>query len=252
VAVLAGQRNPLLDAVRIERFMAVARDHEAEPTVRRLLSLRTGPPLAIERPFGAGTVAVVLTTAAPAWNNWARGNPSWVVVLLELQAHLARGRQRAAVATVGDPLVVRLESGIDEPAVDFIVPPTGAVVHQAAVATPAALEARLPATAAPGAYAARWRRLDGTERERLLAVNVDPAEGRIERIGRQRLDAALAGTPFRYETADAWQPASVSPAGEPLVKPLLYALLAALVAEQLLAFSASYHPRRAAAARVAA
>ena len=60
------------------------------------------------------------------------------------------------------------------------------------------------------------------------------------------------GTPFRYETADAWQPASVSPAGEPLVKPLLYALLAALVAEQLLAFSASYHPRRAAAARVAA
>lgn len=252
VAVLAGQRNPLLDAVRVERFMAVARGHDAEPAVRRLLSLRTGPPLAIERSFGTGTVAVVLTTAAPTWNNWARGNPSWVVVLLELQAHLARGRNRAAVATVGDPLVVRLDRGIDEPAVDFVVPPTNAVVHQAATATPTAFEARLPATAAAGAYAARWRRLDGTERELLLAVNVDPAEGRLERIGRQRLDEALAGTPFRYEAADEWQPASVSTAGLPLVKPLLYALLAALVAEQLLAFSANYHPRRAAAARAAA
>jgi len=36
----------------------------------------------------------------------------------------------------------------------------------------------------------------------------------------------------------------VSTAGEPLVKPLLYGLLVALVAEQLLAHAASYHPRR--------
>ena len=247
VAVLAGQRNPLLDAVRIERFMAVDRGADADPGVRRLLSLRTGPPLAIERAYGAGTVAAVLTTAAPVWNNWARGNPSWVVVLLELQAHIARGRGRAAALTVGEPLVVRLESGRDEPAVDFVVPPAGTVVHQAATATAGGLEARLPATQSAGSYAARWRRLDGTEEERRLAVNVDPLEGRLERIGRERLEAALAGVPFRYETAAAWQPASVSLAGEPLVTPLLAVLLAALVAEQLLAFAASYHPRRAAA-----
>jgi hypothetical protein len=251
VAVLAGQRNPLLDAVRIERFMAVARGADGDPGVRRLLSLRTGPPLVLERAYGAGTVAAVLTTAAPAWNNWARGNPSWVVVLLELQGHLARGRGRADAVTVGDPLVVRLDRGVDEPAVDFVVPPAGTLVHQAATATAAGFEARLPVTEAAGSYAARWRRLDGTEQERRLAVNVDPQEGRLERVGRERLQAALAGTPFRYETAADWQPASVSTAGEPLVKPLLYALLFALVAEQLLAFSASYHPRRASAARAA-
>ena len=250
VAVLAGQRNPLLDAVQVERFMAVARGHD-DPSVRRLLSLRTGPPLAVERPYGAGAVAAVLTTAAPTWNNWARGNPSWVVVLLELQAHLARGRGRAAAVTVGDPLVVRLEPGLDEPAVDFVVPPAGTVVHQTATATPTGLEARLPAAEEAGSFAARWRRLDGTAQERLLAVNVDPLEGRLERIGRPRLETPLAGIAFRYETAADWQPASVTTAGEPLVKPLLYALLAALVAEQLLAFSASYHPRRVPATRAA-
>jgi hypothetical protein len=247
VAVLAGQRNPLLDAVRIGRFMAVDRGHEADPGVRRLLSLRTGPPLVVERPFGAGTVAAVLTTAAPIWNNWARGNPSWVVVLLELEGHVARGRHRLAAAVVGDPLVVGLERGVDEPEVDFIVPPGGTIVRQTASTTDG-FAARLPATAAPGGYTARWRRLDGTERERTFAVNVDPEEGRLERIGRPRLDAALAGIPFRYDVSEALQPAAVSTAGAPLAKPLLYGLLAALVAEQLLAYAASYHPRRPAAA----
>jgi hypothetical protein len=244
VAVLAGQRNPLLDAVRVGRFMAVARGHDADAGLRRLLSLRTGMPLVVERQYGAGMVVAVLTTAAPTWNNWARGNPSWVVVLLELEGHVARGRHRGAAPIVGDPLVVELDRTIDEPEVDFIVPPAGTIVRQTAAATADGFAARLPATAVPGGYSARWRRLDGTERERMLAVNVDPEEGRLERIGRPRLDAALAGIPFRYDAADALQPANVSTAGEPLVKPLLYGLLVALVAEQLLAHAASYHPRR--------
>jgi len=244
VAVLAGQRNPLLDAVRVGRFMAVARGHDADAGLRRLLSLRTGMPLVVERPYGAGMVVAVLTTAAPTWNNWARGNPSWVVVLLELEGHVARGRHRGAAPIVGDPLVVELDRTIDEPEVDFVVPPAGTIVRQTAAATADGFAARLPATAVPGGYSARWRRLDGTERERTLAVNVDPEEGRLERIGRPRLDAALAGIPFRYDAADALQPATVSTAGEPLVKPLLYGLLVALVAEQLLAHAASYHPRR--------
>jgi hypothetical protein len=226
--------------------MAVARGHEADAGVRRLLSLRTGPPLVVERPYGTGLVAAVLTTAAPVWNNWSRGNPSWVVVLLELQGHLARGRQRVEPAVVGDPLIVRLEQGSDEPEVEFVVPPAGVVSRQAASPTATGLEARLPTTDTPGGYAARWRRLDGTEREQVFAVNVDPAEGRLERCGRERLDVALAGIAFRYDAAEALEPAALSTAGEPLARPLLYGLIAALLAEQALAFAASYHPRRSA------
>jgi len=72
-------------------------------------------------------------------------------------------------------------------------------------------------------------------------VNVDPAEGRLERAGRERLDRALAGVPFRYDRAESLQPDSDTLAGVPLAGPLLLALAAVLVVEQLVAYSASYH-----------
>jgi hypothetical protein len=243
VAVLSGQRNPLLDAVRVDRFMAVQRGFEppAAGGLRRLLSLRNGAPLVVERPFGEGLVVAVLTTASPTWNNWSRGNPSWVVVMLELESHLARMRRRAETLAVGEPLTVRLEPGVDEVDVDFVLPPDGVVVHQTATTTPAGLEATLAATTAAGPHAARWRRFDGTERERVFAVNVDPDEGRLERIGRERLDRTLSGVIFRYEGAETLQPDSSSLAGVSLVTPLLHALLALLVVEQIVAYSASYH-----------
>jgi hypothetical protein len=244
VAVLSGTRNPLLDAVRVERVMAVARDFDEEAArgLRRLLSLRDGGPLVVERSFGAGAVAAVLTTAAPTWNNWARGNPSWVVVMLELQSHLTRHRRRLESLRVGQPFRVTLLPGSDGIDVDFLVPPDAAVVRQ--LATPAAdgsFESVLP-TVRPGTYAARWRRADGTERERVVAVNVDPAEGRLERAGRERLARQLAGVSFRYDEADQLDPAGDTLAGLPLVRPLLIALLAVLILEQVAAFAASYHP----------
>ena len=243
VAVLSGQRNPLLDAVRVERYLAVERGYEppSGDGLRRLLSLRNGAALVVERPFGAGLVVAVLSTAAPVWNNWARGNPSWVVVMLELESHLAAARRRAGALEVGAPLEVVLESGSDAHEVDVLVPPAGTLVHQtAALGADGRLTARLP-TATAGAYVARWKRLDGTERERAFAVNVGVDEGRLERIGRDRLDRTLAGIPFRYDTAAALDPGSGTLAGVSLLHPLLYALLAILVIEQIVAYAASYH-----------
>lgn len=243
VAVLSGTRNPLLDAVRVERVMAMERefDEAAARGVRRLLSLRDGAPLVVEKPFGKGLVAAVLTTAAPTWNNWARGNPSWVVVMLELQSHLARQRRRAADLEVGDDVRVELVAGSDEIEVDFLVPPDGAVVRQMAAAVDGGgFEARLQ-TRVPGAHAARWRRVDGSERERVVAVTIDAAEGRLERAGDERLARQLAGVPVRFDHADRFDPAGDSLAGLPLARPLLLALLAVLVLEQLAASAASYH-----------
>lgn len=245
VAVLAGQRNPLLDAVRIERAMAVERTFTPPPDggLRRLLSLRTGAPLIVERPFGDGLAVAVLTTAAPTWNNWARGNPSWVVVMLELENHIARTRRQAASIEVGSPLRVPLEPGVDSIDVDFGLPPEGTIVHVSGTADDAGrMAATLTTTAAAGVYTARWPRLDGTERMRSFAVNVDPDEGRLERVGRERLEQLLAGVPFIYESADAIQPQTNALAGVSLLQPLLIGLLMLLVFEQLLASSASYHP----------
>jgi hypothetical protein len=245
VAVLSGQRNPLLDAVRVDRSMAVDRGFVPNEAtgLRRLLSLRTGGPLMVEKPYGAGLVVAVLSTAAPTWNNWARGNPSWVVVMLELESHLARSRQRAESLVVGAPLTVRLDTAVDEIEVDFLVPPDGTVVHQTAAAGvgPGTAAAELPTTPTAGGYTARWRRLDGTEQERIFAVNVAADEGQLERVGRERLDRTLTGVAFRSESADALQPDTATLAGVPLARPLLLILAALLLLEQVVAFSASYH-----------
>jgi hypothetical protein len=250
VAILSGQRNPLLDAVRIDRVLAIDRSFaEAEAAgLRRLLSLRTGGPLIVERSFGQGLVAAVLTTAAPEWNNWARGNPSWVVVMLELQTALARQRRRPTGLRIGDRFNVELSPSEDEPDVDFIVPPDGELVRDTArIDTAGRFEAGLVVNA-PGVCTARWRRLDGTEQERIAAAKLDPAEGHLARFSRADLDRALPGVPFRYDPAEALQPAADAYAGVPFAKPVLLALLAVLFLEQLVAFRASYHrslgPRR--------
>ncbi|MFM1905112.1 MAG: hypothetical protein RLZZ440_3012 [Planctomycetota bacterium] len=248
VAVLAGQRNPLLDAVRIERVMAVERgfaEADAEG-LRRLLSLRTGGPLLVERPFGQGLVAALLTTAAPEWNTWSRGNPSWVVVMLELQASLARHRRRTDELRVGERFTIPLVAGVDETVVDFLVPPAGSLVRQIAEPDPAGgFSAGLP-VAAPGICTARWQRVDGTEQEAVTAVSLDPAEGRLERLERADLERTLAGVAFRHDPAEALQPLSDSLAGPPLARPLLLGLLAVLLLEQVVAARASYLPSPAA------
>lgn len=242
VAVLAGQRNPLLDAVRIDRVMAVSRDAPADPAVRRLLSLRTAAPLLVERPFGAGTVAAVLTTAAPTWNNWARGNPSWVVLMLELEAHLAHGRRQGRAQAIGDPLSVRLPPGTDAAEVDFTLP-DGTVVRQATAAGAGGeLEATLPRAAAAGGHAARWRGPDGALHERLFAVNVNPDEGRLEPAGLEGVRRALDGVAFAWLRADALTTASPASQAASIVRPLLIVLAAVLIGEQLLALLAGYHP----------
>lgn len=244
VAMLSGQRNPLVDAVRVERFWAIERDFDpAAQGVRRLLSLRTGQPLAVEKSYGAGTVVAMLTTAAPEWNTWARANPSWVVMLLELQNHLGASGRSAEAKLVGQPLALRLDAGSDEPTVDFLVPPDGVIVRQSAgVVAGTVLEARLSDTARAGLYEARWRRLDGTEGQRSFAVNVDPREGRLERLGRGRLESVLRGVPFRYDPADVVVSAAGDLAGRSLVIPLLATVVGLLLAEQLVAYAAGYHP----------
>jgi hypothetical protein len=256
VAVLAGRRNPLLDAVRVDRVMAaapLAAKAEADGGIRRLLSLRTGAPLVVEREYGRGTVVAVLSTAAPTWNNWSRGNPSWVVVLLELEGHLARGRRRGAEWIVGEPAAIRIDDATDGTEVDVTTPPDGQVIRLTAIAAAAGrTEILLPPTESPGAYAARWIGLDGDDHERTIAVNVDPREGRLERVGREGLAAALPGVAFTLESAAALGGESDRAGGLPLMRPLLALLAAVLVAEQLLALVAGYHPVAPRSARRAA
>ena len=54
--------------------------------------------------------------------------------------------------------------------------------------------------------------------------------------------ARLDGLHYRYDQAAAFQVATEELAGYDLAEPLLYLLVLLLVGEQMLAWSASYHP----------
>ncbi len=189
----AAKRNTFLRTVSVERYFAAPKDWRPPPdsTVRVAASLRNGAPLVVERSFGKGRVMAFLTTAAPAWNNWAR-NPSFVVAMQDLQAYLAQKTVDTS-RQVGDPLEVDLDPAAYQPQVRFTPPETGAgqsTVVNAARTPQGRLTAALADTNASGFYEVQLTRSDGKLETRLYAVNVDPTEGNLAALDAQQLAAA--------------------------------------------------------------
>ena len=125
--IFAGKRNSFLQTVTVERYFALPQGWRPPPdsTLSVAASLRNGAPLVVERRFGKGRVVAFLTTAAPTWNNWAR-NPSFVVVVQDLQAYLSQRPGEAESRLVGSPLELRLDPALYQPHVRFTTPETGA------------------------------------------------------------------------------------------------------------------------------
>ena len=244
VAILSGRRNPFLDAVGVDRYMAVDRSFQAPAGtgLRRLLSLRNKAFFAVEKPFGEGMGVAFLSTAAPTWNNWARNNPSWVVVMLELERHLARLQREQDAVLVGQPITITLQQGIDQVDVDFILPPDERVVQEVASIDPNGnLATAMKDTYEPGTYKARWQTVSGARRELVTAVNINPIEGNLERVSLSELPDSLPGIPFLYDRANDLEPRDESRGGTSLVRPLLLILFIVLVCEQILGYAVSYH-----------
>ena len=244
VAILSGRRNPFLDAVNIDRYMAVERTYQpsADSGLRRLLSLRNKNFLAVEKPFGKGMGVTFLSTAAPTWNNWARNNPSWVVVILELERHLARLRRQYKTILIGQPIEIDLEQGIDGVDIDFLLPPENRIVHEvASMSQDGNLAAVMDNTLEPGIYRARWQTAAGVRQEWTGAVNINPTEGNLERLPIAELPESLPGISFLYDRADSLKPTNENRGSSSLVRPVLFTLLIILLCEQLLSYSVSYH-----------
>jgi hypothetical protein len=244
--VFAAKRNTFLQTVSVERYFAVPEDWRPPlgSSVRVAAHLRNGAPLVVERSFGKGRVLAFLTTAAPTWNNWAR-NPSFVVAVQDLQAYLSERPAGGQSRLVGSPLELSLDPAVYQPQVRFSTPQAGVGATSALSATRTAdgtLAAVLTDTDLAGFYEAQLTRNDGAPETRRYAVNVDAAEGDLTAMNAQQLAARLEGLKYRYEQAEAFQ----STVGEPdvynLSEALLYGLIVLLVAEQILAWSASYHP----------
>ena len=243
--VFAGQRNSFLQAVNVERYLSAPKGWEPDPTsaVRVLARLRNGAPFAVEQPFGEGRVVAVLSTAAPTWNNWAR-NPSFVVALLELHAYLARSSARdVSPRPAGSPLEFLLDPARYQPRVLLFRPGAedDAPLALDAAATPEGLRARFTQTPRAGLYRAQWTTLADEPEFRLMALRTDPAESDLKLVDGAALAGRLPDVKFQWLRAVDFTPRTDVDGGVNLSEWILYGLIALLLAEQWLAYAASYH-----------
>jgi hypothetical protein len=246
--VFAAKQNTFLQTVAVQRYFAVPDGWQPphDSTVRVTARLRNGAPLVLERGFGKGRVMAFLTSAAPTWNNWAQ-NPSFVVAMQDLQAYLSQRSAAAGSRLVGSPLELSLDPAAYQPPVRFALPEEAAappVTVQAVRGADGTLGASFSDTDLSGFYEAQLTRANNAVETRRYAVNVDAAEGDLAVVSGEQLAARLEGVKYQFDYAAAFQSAAGELAGSNLGEAILYGLILLLIGEQILAWSASYHPAK--------
>lgn len=245
--VFAGQRNPFLSTVNVERYFAVVDGWEpsADSGTEVIARLRNGAPLVVTRRFQEGRVVAYLTTAAPTWNNWGRNNPSYVVTMLETQAFLAGQPGEERGVRVGAPVRVELDPGVYNSRVLVFRPDEESVASTVTEAVPQAdgtSLVRLDETERSGIYRVQLERSDGGTETRQMAVNVEPDEGNLGMLGGPQLASRLDGVPYQFEQAATFRYVLGEDPGYNLAEAILYFLVVLLLLEQVVAWWASYHP----------
>ena len=174
---------------------------------RTLLALDEpdGPPLLIERVFGAGRVALVTTSADKEWNTLA-DHPLYVVLAMELASHLARRPADQGRILAGEPIRLVLDPARYRPEAMLRTPG-----FPAEPAVP--LEIRTDeATGRPtlqwggtqtlGRYELLLTTVAGSTEKRVVGVNPDPRESDLGPADRQAVLAGLEGVNARFALAD--------------------------------------------------
>jgi hypothetical protein len=249
--VFSGERNSFLAVAKVDFYYAV--DAEWTPPksgdVRVIARLRNRAPLFMEKRFGAGRVIVDLCKLSPRatelgpWSNLSL-NPVFPVIANELVGYLSATRRRFDVRAVGEPLQFSVAEADYLPEIRVRAPGVGE--NNAAAVVPDSKDGHYSITAPGESRSGVWEfqltTRDGRPERRLIAVNVPPAEGDLHLVSREELAARLPGIDYEYSLASQFTESDDRLEGSRLADAMLYALLAALVAEQLLAVSASYHP----------
>lgn len=248
--IFSGERNGFLSSVAISRYFRLQDPWKpaADGPVQIIARLRNGAPLAIESKLGQGRVITFLSTLAPEWNNWARDNPSFVVTLLELQALLAERAGASRNREVGVPLSLALDQAQYAPQLQLTSPSSADAQAVTAKAIEDQWVAVFDDTDRSGFYAVETTSNAGGPETRLFAYNVDAAEGNLALLDNEQLESRLDGVPHMLHEVADFQYSPHDLAGFNLSDSLLYLLVAILLGEQLLAYSASYHPKRGGAA----
>jgi hypothetical protein len=248
--VLSGQRNTFAEQIRFSHYVSAATNWKPTGSARVLARLHNAAPLVVEKRFGDGRVVAILSTLAPTWNTWAV-QPTFVVVMLDLQAYLDSRQAPTTPHLVGTPIEFELPADKYQPEVEFLVPggerPRRTLLHPVPPPPDGQLGGSyriLGKTETAGIHEGILRELTGGVRTRRVAVNVDPREGDLATIKPRTLAESLGSTSAQLYSAGDATFMDQTDGGTPWTQVLLLGLVGLLVGEQLLACSASYHPAR--------
>jgi hypothetical protein len=263
--IFAGRRNDLLSFLLVDYFYALVDGWQPpeDGSAKVIAKLRNNAPLVIEKKYGKGQVVAQLTklssgeTPLGRWTNWSL-SPAFPVLANELISYLAIDRDADSLLAIGDDLVISAEEGKYEPKFRVLLPAESrgdtAGDGKSAAATSARKEISVDATSAnqrltarlenlaeSGIYEAQLQPLNGTLQRRDFAVNVPAGEGDLALTPSAELTRQLAGVDYQMHDAADMALDSQQLAGFQMGDALLGGLVLMLLAEQLLAYLASYH-----------
>ncbi|WP_254507895.1 BatA domain-containing protein [Anatilimnocola floriformis] len=263
------EANPLLRGVTVRKFRRLPPKWEPAPESGTAIigRLRDKSPLFIEKQFGKGKVLLCTTTAAPIWNDWAK-NPSFVVLALKMQSHLASPRRLDDPRLVGTPLEVQVPAAQYRSEMNFVLPGQKEGIRfkvarnaekendllSAHVGIGLLEGRRNTETDRTGIYEAWPQLLKGDIDLRRWALNVDPDEGNLARLTADEVLKKIVPVRAQHHIAEQYQQGEAVASGYNLSMLVMGILVALLIGEQALAYSTSYHPLRpsVAATQVAA
>jgi uncharacterized membrane protein len=222
----------------------------------------TGPdkqPLLIDKAVGVGRTLTLLTGLSNDWSTWAQ-DPTFVVFALRSLGYLGSFRREATEAPAGSPLNMVVTNKSILPQGDVLMP-TGSArrirlqrqvdIAEGDTVARISLSSNLQAgndrtivdgLLRSGVFESWMTTSDGTLIVNNAAHNVAPEEGNLERISHQEIERQFPGVDLRIRNSSAL--ASGLGARESSQSNLIMGLLVALLlGEQILAYSASYHAK---------
>jgi len=230
-----------------------------------IATLRDGSPFMVDRGVGKGHVIVSAIPMDPAWTNWPQ-DPTFVVTILKLTGYLASFRTINFEENVGTPIAWDFSSRDYLPEVEALLGRTGTSAVRSTLSLnakpskepnllaqidPNAIEfsdEQLQAALSPGITEFWATTLQGNPHIENFARNTPSSEGELKKISSADLLLGLQGLPVTYRMAESVVSNSALAGLTNRQGLLLAMLIGLLLIEQFLAWSASFHvPRRAAA-----
>ncbi len=252
---LVAGRNPLIRMVRVEKYLRPADDWTPDPdsTEQIIARLRNQDPLVVEKQFGDGRVIMFLTSFGPYWNDLAL-SPN-ALLALKLQSYLAAPLRSVEQYNVGTEIDTQWDKEKfqgkmrvflpDKLGEELTVVEKTATGDSDAGTISTAIDTN--ETSFAGIYEVWASTPDGKVQAKRFGLNVDPAESELALADSTEMLSRLMPVKPEFRSAEDYGTSTISPDGFNRSLLLMCALVALLLGEQWLAYSASYHPAKGAA-----